>query len=65
MSLVRRLDRPSAVRRAGTVGVMVQTEAGTKVTSATDKPLLWNLMWPIVCGPEGSFYFDRCRSRPS
>jgi hypothetical protein len=34
------------------------TRQRAKVTSAPEKPLLWNLMWPIAGVPDGSFYFD-------
>jgi hypothetical protein len=29
------------------------------LTGARENPLLWNLMWPIIGGPDGSFYFDQ------
>jgi predicted extracellular nuclease len=43
---------PSLVRHA------LSTRQRAKVTSARENPLLWNLMWPIVGSPDGSFYFD-------
>jgi hypothetical protein len=43
---------PSLVRHA------LSTRQPAKVTSARENPLLWNLMWPIVGTPDGSFYFD-------
>ena len=43
---------PSLVRRA------LSTRQRAKVTSAREEPLSWNLMWPIVGAPDGSFYFD-------
>jgi Endonuclease/Exonuclease/phosphatase family len=36
----------------------LSTRQQRKVTSADSQPLLWNLMWPAMGGPEGSFYFD-------
>jgi hypothetical protein len=36
----------------------LSTRQRAKVTSAREEPLLWNLMWPIVGAPDGSFYFD-------
>jgi hypothetical protein len=36
----------------------LSTRQRAKVTSARENPLLWNLMWPIVGTPDGSFYFD-------
>jgi endonuclease/exonuclease/phosphatase family metal-dependent hydrolase len=43
---------PSLVRHA------LSIRQRAKVTSARTEPLLWNLMWPIVGLPDGSFYFD-------
>jgi hypothetical protein len=34
------------------------TRQRAKVTSAREEPLFWNVMWPIVGAPDGSFYFD-------
>jgi len=34
------------------------TRQQTKVTSARESPLLWNLMWPSAGAPDGTFYFD-------
>ena len=36
----------------------LSTRQRAKVTSARENPLLWNLIWPIVGTPDGSFYFD-------
>jgi predicted extracellular nuclease len=36
----------------------LSTRQRAKVTSAREEPLLWNLMWPVVGAPDGSFYFD-------
>jgi endonuclease/exonuclease/phosphatase family metal-dependent hydrolase len=43
---------PSLVRHA------LSTRQRAKVISARENPLLWNLMWPIVGSPDGSFCFD-------
>jgi predicted extracellular nuclease len=43
---------PSLTRHA------LSTRQQRKVTSADSQPLLWNLMWPVMGTPEGSFYFD-------
>jgi predicted extracellular nuclease len=37
----------------------LSTRLKARVTGARDNPLLWNLMWPISGGPDGSFYFDQ------
>jgi predicted extracellular nuclease len=36
----------------------LSTRQRAKVTSAREEPRLWNLMWPVVGTPDGSFYFD-------
>ncbi len=36
----------------------LSTRQRTKVNSARERPLLWNLMWRAAGAPEGSFYFD-------
>jgi hypothetical protein len=36
----------------------LSTRQQRKVTSAATQPVLWNLMWPVMGGPAGSFYFD-------
>jgi predicted extracellular nuclease len=36
----------------------LSTRQRAKVLTARENPLLWNLMWPIVGSPDGSFYFD-------
>jgi predicted extracellular nuclease len=37
----------------------LSTRLKARVTGARENPLLWNLMWPIAGGPDGSFYFDQ------
>jgi endonuclease/exonuclease/phosphatase family metal-dependent hydrolase len=36
----------------------LSTRQKRKVVNATAVPRLWNLMWPPLGGPQGSFYFD-------
>jgi hypothetical protein len=36
----------------------LSTRQRAKVISTRENPLLWNLMWPIVGTPDGSFCFD-------
>ena len=36
----------------------LSTRQRSRVTSARESPLLWNLMWPAAGRPDGSFYFD-------
>jgi hypothetical protein len=36
----------------------LSTRQQRKVTSADSQPLLWNLTWPVMGTPEGSFYFE-------
>jgi hypothetical protein len=50
-SMTNRSDT-SLVRHA------VSARHQAKVTPARQEPLLWNLMWPIVGLPAGSFCFD-------
>ena len=50
-SMTNRSDT-SLVRHA------VSARHRAKVTPARQDPPLWNLMWPIVGLPAGSFYFD-------
>lgn len=37
----------------------LSTRLRARVTGARENPLLWNLMWPVAGGPDGSFYFDQ------
>jgi predicted extracellular nuclease len=36
----------------------LSTRQRAKVTSAREEPLLWNLMWPVIGMPDGTFYFN-------
>jgi hypothetical protein len=36
----------------------LSTRQRAKVTAARQEPLLWNVMWPVAGGPDGSFYID-------
>jgi len=36
----------------------LSTRQRAKVMSARERPLLWNLMWPVAGAPDGSFWFD-------
>jgi predicted extracellular nuclease len=37
----------------------LSTRLRVRVTGPRDNPMLWNLMWPVAGGPDGSFYFDQ------